>query len=53
MVGTRKNKSREKKDFWNIWHLKMKPVNFSCSYNGFCKTKQTGKDLWLEEYAWQ
>ena len=31
----------------------MKPVDFSCSYNGFCKIKETGKDLRLEEYARQ
>ena len=52
-VGTGKYESREKKEFLTIWNLKMKPVYFSCSYNGFCKTKETGKELWLEEYAWQ
>jgi len=53
-VGIGRYESREKKEFFKIWNLKMKPVDFSCSYNGFCKIKETGKDLWLEEYdTWQ
>ena len=52
-VGTGKYESRKKKEFLKVWNLKMKPVDFSCGYDGFCKIKETGKDLWLEEYAWQ
>ena len=52
-VGSGEDESREKKELLKSWNLRMKPVDFNCSYNGFCKAKGTGKDLWLEEYAWQ
>ena len=51
--GTGKYESREEKEFLRIMNLKMKPVGFSCSFHGFGRIKETGKDLWLEEYAWQ
>lgn len=42
----------EKKEFFKIWNLKMKPVDFSCNYQGFCKVQKSSKDLWLEDFFW-
>lgn len=43
-------KHREQRQFLKVWNTHLKPINVICKYDGFCKSKKTKKDLWLEDF---
>jgi len=45
-----RGKQRAEKTYFKIWNMKMVPRDITCNYDGYCKVKETGKDLWLEDF---